>query len=246
MRWYHKILIGLGVVLILFLLLFFGLKIEKVNVEGTKIYSAEEIRQSVFSRKYSDNELIFAIYEKIYGINKLPFVEEIEVTFENRNTVTLHVYDKTISGCIQYMGQYVYFDKDGTVLQSMKEKKKGVPVVTGIRFGTFTVGDKFDVKDDSLFSTIMNLSQLIAHYDITVDRLHVEEKKMYLYSGGIKVMLKKKTLYDDEMSALSSVLDTTAAKNFEGTIDMQNYKVGDKIALKLNTKKEKQKKSTKK
>lgn len=246
MRWYNKLLIGLGVLAAICLFVFFGLRIEHVKVEGTKIYSEEEIKQSVFARKYSDNELFFMIFEKIYGINKLPFVEDIEVTFENRNTVTLRVYDKTISGCIKYMGQYVYFDKDGTVLQSMKEKKDGVPVVTGIKFGTFTVGEVFRIKDESLFTTIMNLSQLITHYDITIERLHVGEDQILLYSGGIKVILGKKTMYDDEMSALSGVLETTAKKKMSGTIDMQNFKVGDKIALKLDSENKKEKNTKKK
>lgn len=245
MRWYNKLFIGVGVLAAICLFIFFGLRIEHVKVEGTEIYTQEEIKQSVFTRKYSDNELFFMIYEKLYGINKLPFVEDIEVTFENRNTVTLRVYDKAISGCIKYMGQYVYFDKDGTVLQSMEEKKEGVPVVTGIKFGTFTVGKVFRVKDESLFATIMNLSQLITHYDIDVERLHMEEGNVVLYSGGIKVILGKKSLYDDEMSALSSVLDTAGKKKMKGTIDMQNFRVGDKIALKQDSggkKKEKEKK----
>lgn len=245
MRWYNKLLIGVGVLAAACLFIFFGLRIEHIKVEGTEIYSDEEIKQSVFARKYSDNELIFMIYEKMYGINKLPFVEDIEVTFEDRNTVTLQVYDKTISGCINYMGQYVYFDKDGTVLQSMKDKREGVPEVTGIKFGTFTVGEVFSVRDDSLFATIMNLSQLITHYDIAVDRIHVEDNRILLYSGGIKVLLGRKSMYDDEMSALSSVLDTAAKKNMRGTIDMQNFKVGDKIALKLDSKGEKAKKEKK-
>lgn len=245
MRWYTKLLIGVSVLAAICLFVFFGLRIEHVNVEGTEIYSAEEIKQSVFERKYSDNELFFLIYERLYGINKLPFVEDIEVTFENRNTVTLQVYDKTISGCIKYMGQYVYFDKDGTVLQSMPEKKEGVPVVTGIKFGTFTVGKVFSVRDDSLFATIMNLSQLISHYKITVDRIHVEDKRVLLYVDGIEVILGKKTMYDDELSALSSVFDITEKKNMQGRIDMQNFRVGDKIALKLDSEEKKDKKTEK-
>ncbi len=242
MRWYSKLLIGAGLLAAICLFVFFGLRIEHVKVEGSEIYSQEEIKQSVFARKYSDNELFFMIYEKLYGINKLPFVEDIEVTFENRNTILLQVYDKAISGCIKYMGQYVYFDKDGTVLQSMKEKRDGVPVVTGIKFGTFTVGKVFRVKDESLFAMIMNLSQLITHYDIDVERLHMEEENVILYSGGIKVILGKKSLYDDEMSALSSVLDTAGKKKMKGTIDMQNFRVGDKIALKQDSGGKKEKK----
>ncbi|MCD7824906.1 MAG: cell division protein FtsQ/DivIB [Clostridiaceae bacterium] len=246
MRWYKKLLAVLCVFGVIALFIFFGLRIQKVNVEGTEIYTEEEIKQSVFSRKYSDNELFFAIYSKIYGINKLPFVEDIEVTYDNMNTVTLHVYDKTISGCIKYMGQYVYFDKDGIVLQSMQEKRDGVPVVTGIQFGTFTIGEAFQVKDDTLFQSIMNLSQQISHHEINVKRIHVEEETISLYSGNVKVLLERKEQYDDELSALSSVLETTEEKNLSGTIDMQGFESGDKIILKQSSsgKQKNQKKSS--
>lgn len=236
MRWYKKLLAVAAVLAAILLFIFFGLRITTVRVEGTKIYSEEEIRQSVFSRKFSDNALLFSVYRRVYGVNKLPFVEDIEVSYEGMHTVKLHVYDKTISGCIRYMGQYVYFDKDGIVLQSMKEKKDEVPVVTGIRFGTFTVGEAFQVKEKSLFKTIMNLSQLIGHYDISVKRIHVEEDSVVLYAGDIKVQLGKKELYDDEVSALSSVLETAQKEKLKGTIDMTNFASGDKIILKTPAK----------
>lgn len=244
MRWYHKVLIALGVVGALVLFVFFGMRITTVHVEGTKMYSAEEIEQSVFKRKYADNEFFFWIYQKLYGINELPFVEEIEVSYDSINTITLHVYDKTISGCIEYLGQYVYFDKDGIVLQSMKEKKEDVLVVSGIQFGTFTIGKAFNVKDDTLFKTIMNLSQLISHYSIQVDKIQIEDKVIKILSGDITVMLPRKTMYDTEMSALSDVLETTAKEKLKGTIDMQTFEEGDKIILK-SPEKEKKKKTEK-
>lgn len=237
MRWYIKVAITIGMIGVLFCSLMFALKIETIKVEGTKIYSEQEIIDSVFTRKFSDNELFFAVYHKLFGINKLPFVEDIEVSYENRNTVTLHVYDKTISGCIQYMGQYVYFDKDGTVLQSMNENTQNALVVTGITFGKFTVGEVFQVKDKSMFSTIMNLSQLVSHYDIPVSRIHMSNGEVILYSGDIEVYLGKKKLYDDEMSALSGVLETTTKEKLAGTIHMENFEAGDKIILKTTRKK---------
>ncbi|RKI40500.1 hypothetical protein D7V86_11280 [bacterium D16-51] len=245
MRWYKKLFIVLAFILGGACFVFFGLKIDTVKVEGTEIYSGEEIEKSVFTREFSDNILFFSIYNKIFGINKLPFVEDIEVSFENMHTVKLHVYDKAISGCIQYMGQYIYFDRDGIVLQSMQEKKEGVPVVTGIHFVAFSVGEAFDVKDNSLFAMVMNLSQLISHYKIPVKRIHISDGDVVLYSGDIVVMLGKKELYDDEISALSSILETAGEKGLRGTIDMKSFRPGDRVILN-STDKAKKKKNEKK
>lgn len=246
MRIIKKILILLAVLTVSIAIVYFGFHINNVHVEGTEIYTEDEIKNSVFTRKFSDNELGFLIYNKIFGINKLPFVEDIDVKYNDNSTVTLHVYDKTISGCIKYMGQFVYFDKDGIVLQSLSEHKDGVPIVTGIKFGDFTVGKAFDVDDESLFSAIMNVSQLIAHYNIDVSQIYVNNGEISIYSGKVKVFLGKKDMYDDQMTALSSVLKTTAENNIEGSIDMSNYKSGDKIILKTVKKDKKKKNKSKK
>ncbi len=227
------LLFGIFLILIIFVL-YFAFHIDTIKVEGTSIYTEEEIKTSVFARQYSDNELILLLYNKIFGINKLPFVEDIDIDYEDRNTVLLHVYDKTISGCIKYMGQYVYFDKEGRVLESLPRRRQEVPVVSGIQFGDFSIGEKFKVEDDSLFDSIMNVSQLISHYGISVKRIHVNDGDIILYSGNVQVNLGKKKLYNDQIAALSGVLGTTSKKKLSGTIDMENYNTGDKIVLKQN------------
>lgn len=214
--------------------LYFAFHIDTVKVEGTNIYTEDEIEACVFARKYSDNELLLLLYNKIFGINKLPFVEDIDIDYKDRNTVLLHVYDKAISGCIKYMGQYVYFDKEGTVLESLPRRRQEVPLVSGIKFGDFSIGEKFKVEDDSLFDAIMNVSQLINHYEISIKRIHINDGDIMLYSGNVQVHLGKKKLYNDQLAVLSEVLNTTNKKKLSGTIDMENYNTGDKIVLKQN------------
>lgn len=234
MRILKRFFIVVGVLIVLVLGLYYGFHINTIEIEGESVYSDEEIEKSVFSRRFSDNELVFKLYNKLYGVNKLPFIEDIDVKYVNRSSVLLHVYEKKISGCIKYMGQYVYFDKDGIVLQSLSEHKDGVPMVTGIKFGDFSIGEAFSVKDEKLFSKIMNISQLISHYKIDVSRIHSSADGIILYSGKIRVYLGKKDMYDDQLAALSSVLKTTKKKNLKGSIDMSDYNSGDKIVLKTS------------
>lgn len=234
MRRLKNILLFIIFLFLLIGVLYFAFHIDTVKVEGTDIYTEEEIKSSVFVKKYFDNELILLLYNKIFGINKLPFVEDIDIDYEDRNTVMLHVYDKAISGCIKYMGQYVYFDREGTVLESLPRRRQEVPLVSGIKFGDFAIGEKFKVEDDSLFDAIMNVSQLINHYGISVKRIHINDGDIMLYSGNVQVHLGKKKLYNDQLAVLAEVLNTANKKKLSGTIDMENYNTGDKIVLKQN------------
>lgn len=234
MKVLKRILIGILLLIFTVFLCYFVFHLDTVKVEGTEYYSEEEIRQAVFTRDFSDNEIIFFIYSKIYGINTLPFVEEIEAEYHNPRSMTLHVYDKTISGCIQYMGQYVYFDKDGIVLQTLPEQIEGVPVVVGINFGNFTVGKPFDVKDDSVFDSLMNVSQQIGHYGMHIDKIKITDGAIRLISGSLRIDLGKKDRYDNEMAELAGVMEEAAKQNLKlkGTIDLENYKEGDNIIVK--------------
>ena len=230
----HIKIIG-GVILGLFLIIagvFWFLRITDVKVEGGEIYSDQEIISSAMSDKYDYHTLYFLAKSKLGRVSCLPFVQEIDVEWKSPAAIVLHVYDKTISGCVKYMGQYIYFDKDGVVLQSLAEPMNGVPVVTGIKFGKFTLNEAFEVKDSSLFETIMNLSRLIRHYKVQVDQIKFDGKNVTLYSGKVEVYLGQKEFYDDDMAALASVLKKTNKKGLAGTIDMENFNSGDRIILK--------------
>lgn len=234
MKRFWKICMIPLVLLVILTGIFFGARIRTVKVEGSRIYSDQQIIQSAMADKYAYHSLYFLIESRIRGVKCLPFTQEIEVEWHGISSITLHVYDKTISGCVKYMGQYIYFDKDGIVLQSLNKTMDGVPVVTGIKFGKFAINQAFDVDDDTLFETIMNLSQLISHYQVAVDQIQFKGKKVYLYSGKVKVSLGEKSFYDDDMAALSSVLAKTSEKKLSGTINMERFQPGDKIILKTN------------
>ncbi len=214
---------------------FFLVKITDVSVSGGELYTEKEIEQCAMSDKYAYNSLYFWVMTRVKEVNCLPFTQEIDVKWNGIHSVTLQVYDKVVSGCVKYMNQYIFFDKDGIVLQSLSSPMDGVPIVTGIKFGKFTINEAFDVEDKELFNTIMNLSQLINHYDIQIDQIQFEGKKVTLLAGKIKVYLGKKDFYDDDMAALSSVLETTSKKKLSGSINMDNYQTGDKIILKTET-----------
>ncbi len=239
MKILKRILIGIVSIAVAVFLCYFIFHLDTVKVDGTEYYTDEEIRNAVFVRDFSDNEIMFFIYEKLFGINTLPFVEEIEAEYHNPRSMTLHVYDKKISGCINYLGQYVYFDKDGIVLQTIPEQIEGIPVVTGINFGNFTVGQPFQVADDSVFDSIMNVSQQISHYSIPVEEIKVSDGAIRLVIASLKVDLGKKKRYDDALADLAGVIEKAQEENIKlkGTINMENYQSGDRIVVKPSEKK---------
>ena len=45
------------------------------------------------------------------------------------------IYDKSIVGYVSYMSSYMYFDRDGIIVESSPDCLPGVPWITGLEFG---------------------------------------------------------------------------------------------------------------
>ncbi|MEE3393536.1 MAG: hypothetical protein VZR23_07660 [Lachnospiraceae bacterium] len=210
---------------------FFTIHINKVSASGSRFYTESEIINAQMNNKFSYNTLWFFAKEKLLGPEKMPFAQEINISFPDMHTVKIRVYDKKVSGCVKTADQYAYFDMDGNVLACLDRREPHVTIVTGVELKSFTVGKKLDVKDDAIFKQIMNVTGLIEHYNINADSINTDDRSITLYAGDVKVLLGKKDFYDDQMSVLASVLETARKNKLSGTIDMTDFKPGDKIFL---------------
>ena len=52
---------------------------------------------------------------------------------------------------MKYLDRYIYFDKDGTVVESSDVLTKGIPQVTGISFSGIQVGKPLTSEDTDIF-----------------------------------------------------------------------------------------------
>ncbi len=229
-----KIVIPISAAVILILLIFL-FRVTEVTVEGNTFFS-EEVVASEVCNTFLDKNTISAFVKNHLGFTAdLPYVREYEISYPGINHIHIKLYEKKIVAGIAYMSQYVYFDKDGTVLKSTNEKMPDIPLFETKTMTTFTLYEKVQMEDEELLGQIMNLSQLFQHYNVTWDSVVFDSKNAaYLYSGNIRVNLGKKSGYDQEISAISSVLKTALENNLAGEIDMTSYQFDGDIILKKN------------
>ena len=119
------------------------------------------------------------------------------------------------------------------MLQSADKPVEGIPLFETKNLTTFTLYQKVQMEDEGLLGQILNLANLFQHYHVSWDKVLFDaNNEAYLYSGNVKVSLGKKDNYDEEISALSSVLEKMAKNGQVGEIDMRNYRVGGDVILK--------------
>ncbi len=221
------LLLIIGIPVLLFLSTFY---IKKLDVVGTKRYTPQQITEELMKTLPDHNSLyLFLKYRYVTKV-RLPFVEKVDVVMNGTHTVTAYVYEKMIAGCIEFMGEYMYFDKDGIIVECSSKRLTDVPIIKGLKYDSFVLSEKLKVQKEELFDVIINLTQLISKYEITVDTVSFSsDYEVTLDCGNVTVLLGKKSTYDEALSELHNILAEAGDRKI--TIDMRNYVKGTEIII---------------
>ena len=196
--------------------------IKNVYVEGNIHYTQEEIQEIVMEGPLGDNSLYLSLKYKKKGIENIPFVDVMDVSILSPDTIKITVYEKALAGYVAYMDSYMYFDKDGYVVESSKIKTDGVPQITGLQFAFCTLGQKLPVEQEGIFAIIMDLTKLLGKYDLSPDRIYFRDyTEITLYFADVRVALGVGSNLEEKLMVLPIFLQGLEGKR--GILRMENY-----------------------
>ena len=195
--------------------------VENVSVEGNVHYTKEEIEEMVIKDRLSANSLYLSFRYRNKEIRNIPFIEKMSVRVDSPNSITIRVYEKTVAGYVEYMGRYMYFDREGIVVESSETRTSGVPQVTGIDFDHVVLYEPLPVEDTAIFSEVLSITQMLSKYDIVTDKIFFNsENEITLYFGNVRARLGKDDL-EEKVMRLQQILPNLEGET--GVLDMQNY-----------------------
>ena len=191
-------------------------------VEGNVHYTDEEILDMVMTGRYGNNSLLLSLKYKDKSIVGVPFVEKMDVSVVDPHTIKIEVYEKALAGYVEYLEHYMYFDKDGIVVECSDEKTEGVPLVTGLSFDHVVLYEPLPVEDSSIFQSILSITQLVNKYELSTDRIYFgSDGSLTLYFGEVRASLGTGDNLDEKIMELQYMLPELSGK--KGTIRMENY-----------------------
>lgn len=206
--------------------------VQNVYVEGNVHYSEEEIREIVMKGPLGDNSLYLSLKYRNRGIEGVPFVDVMDVTVLAPDTIRITVYEKVLIGYVKYMGTYMYFDKDGYVVESSSVKTAGVPQITGLDFSYVVLGEALPVDNPQVFESILDITKLLQKYELSADKIFFNKaNEITVYFGEIKVALGSNSgVLEDKLMLLPNLLSGLEGKS--GTLQMQSYDEGGRYIFK--------------
>ncbi len=196
-------------------------RLKEITVEGLSRYTKDEFINKLESDVLFGLTPVYCLQDSLTQKN-IPFVEKYEIEYIDRHTARIVVHEKRVTGCVIVMGRYMFFDKDGIVVESADSLLEGVPVISGLKFDEIVLYKKLNVQKQSLFDTILELTRLAEQKNIITKEISFDSNyAVTLYLDDITVLLGKRTSYDEQINALSGILESLQGRT--GIIDMQNY-----------------------
>ncbi len=213
-------------------------QVENVSVEGNRHYSSAQIRRFVENGWFGDNTLILSMKFSNREISDLPFIETMNVSVVDRNSIKVTVYEKSLAGYIQYLENYMYFDKDGVIVESSSRTTKGIPLITGLVFDHLVMYEKIPVEDEAIFQTILNMTQILSKNNLEPDRIYFDAKNsVTLYFSDLRVYLGDNEKIEEQLTYLKGIMSEMRKPLEEGgpeqplpggLLDLSNYETGKK------------------
>lgn len=202
-----------------------GYRVTNVEVVGNSHYTEQEIKDMVLKGNVFDNSLLLNIKYRNKSIENIPFVEKMDVEVKSNDTIRIMVYEKKLAGCISYLGNYMYFDREGIVVESSPQITQGVPEITGLRFNHVLLYEQLPVERSEIFQEILELTQLLDKYEIIADKIYFDtNNNVTLYFGDARVLIGSKSHIDEKIMQLSVIVPSIQGK--AGVLDMREYETG--------------------
>lgn len=215
--------------IVLFCVIVFGLfRVQKITIIGNEHYTSSQIQEAIMQDGLCKNTIYlmwkFEDQEKV--LESLPFLSGAEAEMIKPYEVQVTVFEKPQIGYLLNQGSYVYFDKDGMVVEMSGEVHKGVPLITGLEVEKAELYEQLPVTDDSLYNIIVTLSKALNKNEIVPEEIRFGTRNtITLVFETINVNLGDDTALEDKIAALDSILDQLEGES--GILHMEGYTEND-------------------
>ena len=220
-----KLIVVLAALAVLFILglSFAGVfRVRQVTVTGNAYYTKEEVVDLLLDEGSLQNTLLVYLRYKYQEHPEIPFIDDFEVTMDSWQSLKIRGYEKNMVGYVRYLGQDVYFDKDGIVVESSTQELEGIPQISGVTFDSLAIHQPLSVEDPTIFDTILSITKLLTKYDLDPDEIRFGAGgELFLQLGDVKVALGTGENLDEKISRLKQLEGDLKDKS--GTLHMENY-----------------------
>ncbi len=198
-------------------------RIKKVNITGSERYSYEFLYDYVFEERNDANTILFYLDDKKAGKINLSFVDNIEIEMAFPDTINVTVYDRALSGYVDYRGSNMYFDSEGVVIDSTVNVYDNVPEIVGLSYDHIVLYEKIATDNTRFFDELNIMNQHFTKYELWPDSIVIGSDGTYSFViGDVTVKIGA---FDDHIGSKIYEVKAMKAKFLDsaGVLHMENF-----------------------
>ncbi len=201
-------------------------QIKHIEVNGNQNVTREEVVK-LSSVYYGEN--IFRINKKnsMKSIFQNPYVKLIKIRRVMPNKVIIDIVERQAAAYVPYVGSYLNIDEEGMILEVKPAiNKPNLPIVRGMAFETFKIGEILSIKDKDQLNMMKTLIGELKNASLMgkVSEMDIANKSeiRLLTKTGIKINVGEMADISYRISFAKSILEDVEKRSMRGTIEMSH------------------------
>lgn len=195
------------------------------NIEITEMekYTKDEICEMV-NIKEGMNMFLFNRFYAMKTLKSNTYIESAKISYKLPATIAITIDERKVRGYVPYMGSYLYIDEEGRVLEVSSEMNRALPVVYGLNFSSFTLGEKIEAENKEAFDIMVNIAYLMSKYELLdmVVKIDVSNPdKILAYVNKVEVNLGDMSNGDRKIRTMAEVIKNIN-ENDRGSLDLSD------------------------
>ncbi len=213
------------VLVLLFIIVWKVFTLEKVTVTGNELYSDKTIRDTLLDEDLSWNTLYVYARYTLSKPDDMPYIASLETVMTPPHEIEFIVVEKEAIGCLfePLLGQYVYFDAGGYVVQASSEIMDGYIQILGLNPTDVALYQTMTLESSSILTTLQSTMKLLKKYEIMPERILVSEgRNLLLDYGKVQVNLGSGTSLNEKVVRVREILPQLEGQS--GTLHAETWK----------------------
>ena len=222
----RKKVLKIGTIVFVFIILILLspiFQLKNINVTELKKYTKTEIMNKMVIQEGMNT--FFASTSKAENSFKDdPYIESCKVNKKLPNTIDIDIKERKVRGYVPYMGSYLYIDEYGRVLDIQTSYTDHLPIVKGLEFSQFKLGELLQVKNDESFDVIVRIAQMMTKYellDLVVSIDVSNPSDIRAYSNNVEILLGDISDSDKKIRTMAEILKKIPESD-RGTLDLKD------------------------
>lgn len=187
------------------------LEIKFIEVSGNDAVSAEALIDDLGVNGTGANYFLFSEKAAAKALMKNSYIKTAIVTKSFPNSVYAEVTERIPRCYVEYknMSMYLLIDESGMVMDVHAYMREKLPIIVGVNFSSFTVGEYLETDSEENFNNVVLISVIFAKYELDdVLRIDVSDSDdIRLFVRGIEVTFGSLDDGDEKVRILKAALE---------------------------------------